>query len=108
MPHVVIIARVTVKEGSAGEYVAAFAPLLQQAERPASQAKCTPHLLPARLPARVENLSRADYLGLTWCLRRPRRMLHVTLFGDQAITGDGSVGSGCARRGRLPWSPFWP
>jgi hypothetical protein len=26
MPHVVIIARVTVKEGRAGEYVAAFAP----------------------------------------------------------------------------------
>jgi (4S)-4-hydroxy-5-phosphonooxypentane-2,3-dione isomerase len=33
MPHVVIISRVTVKEGRAGEYVAAFGPLLQQAER---------------------------------------------------------------------------
>ncbi len=33
MPHVVIIARVTLKEGRAVEYVAAFAPLLEQAER---------------------------------------------------------------------------
>jgi quinol monooxygenase YgiN len=33
MPHVVIIARVAVKEGRAGEYVAAFAPLLEQAKR---------------------------------------------------------------------------
>jgi quinol monooxygenase YgiN len=33
MPRVVIIARVAVKEGKAGEYVAAFAPLLEQAER---------------------------------------------------------------------------
>lgn len=33
MPHVAIVARVTVKEGKAGEYVAAFAPLLEQAEQ---------------------------------------------------------------------------
>ena len=33
MPHVVIIARVTVKEGRVGEYVAAFATLLEQAKR---------------------------------------------------------------------------
>jgi quinol monooxygenase YgiN len=33
MPHVAIVARVTVKEGRAGEYVAAFASLLEQAER---------------------------------------------------------------------------
>jgi hypothetical protein len=33
MPHVVIIARVTVKEGRAGEYAAAFATLLEQAKR---------------------------------------------------------------------------
>ena len=33
MPHVVIIARVTVKEGRADEHVAAFAPLLEQAKR---------------------------------------------------------------------------
>lgn len=33
MPHVAIVARVTVKEGRAGEYVAAFAPLLDQAEK---------------------------------------------------------------------------
>jgi (4S)-4-hydroxy-5-phosphonooxypentane-2,3-dione isomerase len=31
VPHVAIVARVTVKEGKAGEYVAAFAPLLEQA-----------------------------------------------------------------------------
>jgi (4S)-4-hydroxy-5-phosphonooxypentane-2,3-dione isomerase len=30
--HVAIVARVTVKEGKANEYVAAFAPLLEQAE----------------------------------------------------------------------------
>ena len=33
MSHVAIVARVTVKEGKAGEYVAAFAPLLDQAEK---------------------------------------------------------------------------
>lgn len=33
MPHVVIVARVTVKEGRTDEYLAAFAPLLAQAER---------------------------------------------------------------------------
>ena len=32
MPHVAIVARVTVKEGRTGEYVAAFEPLLEQAE----------------------------------------------------------------------------
>ena len=32
MSHVAIVARVTVKEGKAGEYVAAFVPLLEQAE----------------------------------------------------------------------------
>ena len=32
MSSVAIVARVTVKEGRAGEYVAAFAPLLRQAE----------------------------------------------------------------------------
>lgn len=31
MPHVVVVARVTVKDGRAGEYLAAFAPLLEQA-----------------------------------------------------------------------------
>ena len=31
MSHVAICARVTVKEGKAGEYIAAFAPLLEQA-----------------------------------------------------------------------------
>jgi len=31
--HVAIIARVTVKEGKADEYLAAFAPLLEQAEK---------------------------------------------------------------------------
>jgi (4S)-4-hydroxy-5-phosphonooxypentane-2,3-dione isomerase len=31
--RVAIVARVTVKEGKAGEYVAAFAPLLEQAEK---------------------------------------------------------------------------
>jgi (4S)-4-hydroxy-5-phosphonooxypentane-2,3-dione isomerase len=31
--HVAIVARVTVKEGRADEYVAAFAPLLEQAEK---------------------------------------------------------------------------
>jgi (4S)-4-hydroxy-5-phosphonooxypentane-2,3-dione isomerase len=31
--HVAIVARVTVKEGKADEYVAAFAPLLEQAEK---------------------------------------------------------------------------
>ncbi len=33
MSHVAIVARVTVKEGKADEYVAAFAPLLEQAKR---------------------------------------------------------------------------
>jgi quinol monooxygenase YgiN len=33
VPHVAITARVTVKEGKAGEYLAAFAPLLDQAEK---------------------------------------------------------------------------
>jgi len=33
MAHVAVIARVTVKEGKADEYLAAFAPLLEQAER---------------------------------------------------------------------------
>jgi (4S)-4-hydroxy-5-phosphonooxypentane-2,3-dione isomerase len=33
VPHVAIVARVTVKEGKAGEYVAAFAPLLEQARK---------------------------------------------------------------------------
>ena len=33
MPHVAIVAWVTVREGRAAEYVAAFAPLLEQAER---------------------------------------------------------------------------
>lgn len=33
MSHVAIVARVTVKEGKADEYVAAFAPLLEQAEK---------------------------------------------------------------------------
>jgi quinol monooxygenase YgiN len=33
MPHVAIVARVTVKKGKADEYVAAFAPLLEQAEQ---------------------------------------------------------------------------
>lgn len=33
MSHVAIVARVTVKEGRADEYVAAFAPLLGQAEK---------------------------------------------------------------------------
>ena len=33
MSHVAIVARVTVKEGKADEYVAAFAPLVEQAER---------------------------------------------------------------------------
>ena len=33
MSHVAIVARVTVKEGRANEYVAAFAPLLEQAEK---------------------------------------------------------------------------
>lgn len=32
MPHVAIATRVTVKEGKAGEYLAAFGPLLEQAE----------------------------------------------------------------------------
>jgi autoinducer 2-degrading protein len=31
--YVAIVARVTVKEGKAGEYIAAFAPLLEQAEK---------------------------------------------------------------------------
>jgi len=31
--HVAIVARVTVKEGKASEYIAAFAPLLEQAEK---------------------------------------------------------------------------
>jgi len=31
--HVAIVARLTVKEGKADEYVAAFAPLLEQAEK---------------------------------------------------------------------------
>jgi quinol monooxygenase YgiN len=31
--HVAIVARLTVKAGKAGEYVAAFAPLLEQAEK---------------------------------------------------------------------------
>ena len=33
MSYVAIVARVTVKEGKANEYVAAFAPLLEQAEK---------------------------------------------------------------------------
>ena len=33
MSHVAIVARVTVKEGRASEYIAAFAPLLEQAEK---------------------------------------------------------------------------
>ena len=33
MPHIAIIARVTVQGGKADEYVAAFAPLLEQAEK---------------------------------------------------------------------------
>ena len=33
MPQVAIVARVTVKEGKADEYVAAFAPLLEQVEK---------------------------------------------------------------------------
>ena len=33
MPHVAIAARVTVREGKADEYLAAFAPLLDQAEK---------------------------------------------------------------------------
>ena len=33
MSHVAIVARVTVKEGKADEYVAAFAPLLEQAKQ---------------------------------------------------------------------------
>lgn len=33
MSHIAILARVTVREGKAEEYVAAFAPLLEQAER---------------------------------------------------------------------------
>ena len=33
MPHVAIVARVTVKEGKADEYLAAFVPLLEQAEK---------------------------------------------------------------------------
>jgi autoinducer 2-degrading protein len=32
VPHVAIVARVTVKEGKADEYVAAFVPLLDQAQ----------------------------------------------------------------------------
>jgi (4S)-4-hydroxy-5-phosphonooxypentane-2,3-dione isomerase len=31
MAHIAIVARVTVKEGKTGEYLAAFAPLLEQA-----------------------------------------------------------------------------
>ena len=33
MSHVAIVARVTVKEGKAEEYIAAFTPLLEQAEK---------------------------------------------------------------------------
>jgi quinol monooxygenase YgiN len=33
MAHIAIVARVTVKEGKTGEYLAAFAPLLEQAEK---------------------------------------------------------------------------
>lgn len=33
MAPIAIVARVTVKEGKAGEYIAAFAPLLEQAEK---------------------------------------------------------------------------
>ena len=33
MSHVAIVARVTVREGKADEYVAAFVPLLEQAEK---------------------------------------------------------------------------
>ena len=33
MSHVAICARVTVKEGKAADYIAAFAPLLEQAEK---------------------------------------------------------------------------
>lgn len=33
MSHVAIVARVTVREGKAGDYLAAFAPLLEQAEK---------------------------------------------------------------------------
>ena len=33
MSHVAIVARVTVKEGRAGEYAAAFGPLLEQAKQ---------------------------------------------------------------------------
>ena len=33
MSHVAIVARVTVKEGAADEYIAAFAPLLEQAKK---------------------------------------------------------------------------
>ena len=33
MSHVAIVARVTVKEGKTNEYVAAFAPLIEQAEK---------------------------------------------------------------------------
>jgi (4S)-4-hydroxy-5-phosphonooxypentane-2,3-dione isomerase len=33
VPHVAIVARVTIMEGKADEYVAAFVPLLEQAEK---------------------------------------------------------------------------
>ena len=33
MSHVAVVARVTVRDGKAGEYLAAFAPLLEQAEK---------------------------------------------------------------------------
>jgi (4S)-4-hydroxy-5-phosphonooxypentane-2,3-dione isomerase len=33
MAHIAIVARVTVKEGKTGEYIAAFAPLLEQARK---------------------------------------------------------------------------
>jgi quinol monooxygenase YgiN len=33
VPHVAIVARVAVREGKAGEYLAALAPLLEQAEK---------------------------------------------------------------------------
>ena len=71
MSHVAIVARVTVKEGKADEYVAAFVPLLEQAEKEPGtllyavhRSKDNPHVFwtteiyAARCPASTTGVSR--------------------------------------------------
>ena len=78
VPHVAIVARVSVKEGRAGEYVAAFEPLLEQAkEEPGTllyalhRSKVDPHV--SGPPRSTPTMLLSQPTARAKCMRPPRR-----------------------------------